>query len=76
MNRWKKICEPTGATANILIRLVVGGVFLNEGILKFLYPVAQASGRFAKSAYPIRIFLARLWRRWKPFVGRWSFWVS
>ena len=52
MSLWKKICEPSGAGANILIRLAVGGVFLNEGILKFLYPVAQASGRFAKIGIP------------------------
>ena len=52
MSLWKKICEPSGANANVLIRLVVGGVFLNEGILKFLYPVAQAAGRFAKIGIP------------------------
>ncbi len=30
----------------ILIRLMVGGVFLVEGILKFLYPDALAVGAF------------------------------
>jgi hypothetical protein len=39
MSLWKKITAPTGPNANILIRFVVGGVFLNEGILKFLYPM-------------------------------------
>jgi len=52
MHELKKLCEPTGANANILIRLVVGGVFLNEGILKFLYPAAEAAGRFAKIDLP------------------------
>jgi putative oxidoreductase len=52
MSLWKKLLAPTGANANVLIRLVVGGVFLNEGILKFLYPVAQAAGRFAKIGIP------------------------
>lgn len=57
MSSWKfhelrKLCEPTGANANILIRLVVGGVFLNEGILKFLYPATEAAGRFAKIGLP------------------------
>jgi len=70
MSLWKKICEPSGANANVLIRLVVGGVFLNEGILKFLYPVAQAAGRFAKIGIPDPHFLARLWPRWKPFAVR------
>jgi uncharacterized membrane protein YphA (DoxX/SURF4 family) len=62
MNIWKKIISPTGANANILIRLVVGGVFLNEGILKFLYPMMQASGRFAKIGIPYPDFVG-------PFVG-------
>jgi putative oxidoreductase len=48
MSLWKKINAPTGAGANVLVRFVVGLVFLNEGILKFLYPAAQAAGRFAK----------------------------
>jgi uncharacterized membrane protein YphA (DoxX/SURF4 family) len=62
MSLWKKIAAPTGANANILIRLVVGGVFLNEGILKFLYPTAQAAGRFAKIGIPHPNFFG-------PFVG-------
>lgn len=67
MSHWKlyelkKLCEPTGANANILIRLVVGGVFLNEGILKFLYPAAEAAGRFAKIGLPHPEILG-------PFVG-------
>ena len=62
MSLWKKINAPAGANANVLIRLVVGGVFLNEGVLKFLYPVAQASGRFAKIGIPHPDFFG-------PFVG-------
>ena len=41
-----------GANANILIRLVVGGVFLNEGILKFLEPAVYAAGRFKDIGLP------------------------
>jgi putative oxidoreductase len=52
MSCWKKLLAPTGGNANVLIRLVVGGVFLNEGILKLLYPAAQAAGRFAKIGIP------------------------
>lgn len=62
MSLLKKICHPTGANANVLIRLVVGGVFLNEGLLKFLYPAAQAAGRFAKIGIPYPDFFG-------PFVG-------
>jgi uncharacterized membrane protein YphA (DoxX/SURF4 family) len=42
----------SGADANILIRLVVGGVFLNEGILKFLDPADNGAGRFAAIGLP------------------------
>jgi hypothetical protein len=39
---------PTDApTATILLRLMAGGVFLWEGILKFVYP-NQGVGRFTK----------------------------
>ena len=34
---------------NILIRLMVGLVFLSEGIQKFLFPIAGGVGRFARS---------------------------
>lgn len=33
--------------AVILIRLVVGGVFLSEGVQKFLFPASLGPGRFA-----------------------------
>src|SRR5689334_11211670 len=38
----------TTANAISLIRLVVGGMFVVEGILKFLYPHELAAGRFAE----------------------------
>jgi uncharacterized membrane protein YphA (DoxX/SURF4 family) len=51
-----------GANANVLIRFVVGGVFLNEGILKFLEPDTLGAGRFANIGLPHPDFLG-------PFVG-------
>ncbi len=48
--------------ATILIRFVVGGVFLAEGIQKFLYPDSLGAGRFAKIGIPAPGFTA-------PFVG-------
>ena len=36
----------------IIIRLMVGSVFLSEGIQKFLFPVARGAGRFAKMGFP------------------------
>ena len=48
--------------AVILIRLLVGWVFLSEGIQKFLFPEALGVGRFIKIGIPDPQFLA-------PFVG-------
>jgi putative oxidoreductase len=48
--------------AAILIRLIVGGVFLSEGIQKFLFPSALGVGRFTKIGIPFPVFSA-------PFVG-------
>ena len=38
--------------ATILIRLLVGSVFLTEGVQKFLYPAALGAGRFANIGIP------------------------
>lgn len=52
----------TGPRATILIRLLVGAVFLSEGIQKFLFPTALGVGRFIKIGIPYPQFFA-------PFVG-------
>ena len=39
--------------ATILIRIIVGGIFLTEGIQKFLYPADLGAGRFAKIGIPV-----------------------
>lgn len=62
MSLTQKMLSASGTSTNVLIRLAVGGVFLNEGILKFLYPAAQAAGRFAKIGIPYPDFFG-------PFVG-------
>lgn len=46
----------------LLLRLMVGWVFLSEGIQKFLYPAALGAGRFAKIGIPAPHFSG-------PFVG-------
>jgi uncharacterized membrane protein YphA (DoxX/SURF4 family) len=48
--------------STILIRLVVGGTFLSEGIQKFLFPDALGVGRFVKISIPYPEVMA-------PFVG-------
>jgi len=48
--------------AHFLLRLVVGWVFLSEGILKFLDPHSLGTGRFAKIGIPYPQMAG-------PFVG-------
>jgi putative oxidoreductase len=50
------------AKAVLLIRMLVGWVFLSEGIQKFLFPDALGVGRFAKIGIPWPQVTA-------PFVG-------
>ena len=44
--------------AVILIRILVGWVFISEGIQKFLFPAALGVGRFAKIGIPLPQFAA------------------
>lgn len=43
-----------------LIRLMVGAVFLSEGLQKFLYPAMRGPGRFADMGWPVPELLANL----------------
>jgi len=47
----------SGPAASILIRLMAGGVFFSEGLLKFVY-VNQGVGRFTKLGMPMPGVLA------------------
>ncbi len=64
MNRpdtWQvKLTATSAPAATVLIRLYVGAVFLSEGILKFLRPDAQGTGRFDKAGIPAPGFFAPL----------------
>jgi uncharacterized membrane protein YphA (DoxX/SURF4 family) len=51
-----------GVAANAVVRLLVGGVFVAEGVQKFLFPEALGVGRFTKIGIPLAQFSA-------PFVG-------
>jgi uncharacterized membrane protein YphA (DoxX/SURF4 family) len=46
----------------LLIRIIVGIIFITEGILKFVYPGELGAGRFSHIGLPISHLLA-------PFVG-------
>jgi|ERR1700738_2139517 len=50
------------AKATLLIRILVGWVFLSEGIQKFLFPDSLGVGRFVKIGIPSPQVMA-------PFVG-------
>jgi len=61
--KWLEVFFGTNAPASaLLIRLMVGGVFLSEGIQKFIYPDALGVGRFLKIGIPYPEIMA-------PFVG-------
>jgi putative oxidoreductase len=56
------VLDTNAPRATILIRLLVGGVFLAEGIQKFLFPATLGVGRFIKIGIPAPQLFA-------PFVG-------
>ena len=58
----KRIVKSDGEKATLFIRILVGSVFLSEGIQKFLFPLLRGTGRFEKIGLPAPDFLA-------PFVG-------
>ena len=58
----RQLIETNAPRSVFLIRLVVGAVFLSEGIQKFIYPAENGPGRFAKIGIPSPDVMA-------PFVG-------
>ena len=58
----KRLVRTTAPATTTLIRLMVGAVFVSEGIQKFLLPEQVGSGRFATIGLPAPDVLA-------PFVG-------
>lgn len=61
MKTWlAKVVQTTAAPSTILVRLMVGAVFLSEGIQKFLFADALGAGRFAKIGLPMPELLGPL----------------
>lgn len=58
----RKLLKTDAPRSVLLIRMIVGGVFLSEGIQKFLYPAEQGVGRFIRIGIPHPEVMA-------PFVG-------
>ena len=54
--------RPNALRASILVQILVGSVFLSEGIQKFLFPATLGAGRFVKIGIPAPYFMG-------PFVG-------
>ena len=48
----QRLLRTTAPAAAIVIRIVVGGIFVSEGVLKFLQPAALGAGRFARIGIP------------------------
>jgi putative oxidoreductase len=58
----KRLLHTDAPGATLLIRLMVGAVFVSEGVQKFLFPEQLGVGRFTKIGLPMPDLLA-------PFVG-------
>jgi uncharacterized membrane protein YphA (DoxX/SURF4 family) len=58
MSKWAWLFRTSELKAIWIIRLLVGGVFLSEGIQKFLFPSELGFGRFLKIGLPAPEFLA------------------
>lgn len=62
MNAVERLIHSAAPAATILIRVMVGAVFLSEGILKFLEPATLGADRFVKIGIPFPEVMG-------PFVG-------
>lgn len=65
--KWLTDSPVTGPNSTLLLRLMAGGVFFWEGILKFVY-VNQGVGRFTKLGMPFPHFTAAF-VGWLEIVG-------
>lgn len=54
----RRIIQTSSSNATIIIRLMVGAVFLSEGIQKFLFPAVRGVGRFESMGFPSPEFFA------------------
>ena len=53
----KKLRDTDSSRATLVIRIMVGVVFLSEGLQKFLFPATRGAGRFEKIGLPAPEFL-------------------
>jgi putative oxidoreductase len=62
MTLFDRVIFTAAPAATILVRFIVGPVFLSEGIQKFMYPDENGAGRFARIGIPNPEVMG-------PFVG-------
>ena len=62
MMKWEAILDARASRATLLIRLMVGAVFVSEGVQKFLFPEQLGVGRFEGIGFADPQLIA-------PFVG-------
>jgi len=62
MSFGSKVIATSAPRSVILIRLIVGALFLSEGIQKFLFPGDLGVGRFIKIGIPAAQVMAPLRR--------------
>jgi uncharacterized membrane protein YphA (DoxX/SURF4 family) len=67
--RFRALLATSAPPATVLVRLLVGAVFLSEGVQKFLFPHSLGVGRFLKIGIPAPGIPA-------PFVGWWRSWAA
>lgn len=65
----RRILDTNDSKSTILIRLMVGTVFMSEGIQKFLFPALRGAGRFEKIGLPSHEFLGTFVGLFEIFAG-------
>jgi len=69
MSSMERLTHTAAPASVLLIRVMVGVVFLTEGIQKFLYPNELGVGRFLKIGIPAAEAWRRLWASLKSSVA-------
>lgn len=60
MDNLRNLFYTDSSATTPIIRLMIGAIFLTEGIQKFIYPVTRGAGRFEEMGFPGPEFFAPL----------------
>lgn len=72
MTYFSYLTKTDSSATTIIIRIMVGSVFLAEGIQKFLYPAARGAGRFEGMEFPAPEFFGPFQARELFTYGFWA----